>query len=165
MIFQIISDFTKEYSRLIKQGLIVIGLYRVFSDNTSETMTLSAAEEISDEKYTRDSVKISVMHPFVFDHRLIPKEYKGIKVEAGIFDSSIPEIFNPPIDELIPYDEYWDPDKFIRYVEWNIEHIRKVLNRPDMEMNEALDAICFGSFEDHVKKCTEIKLKRLCLKK
>ena len=54
--------------------------------------------------------------------------------------------------ETIKKDYLWAPNKFEKYVDRCSEDIKKQFGNPNMSRSEMLDALAFGSFEDHKKK-------------
>ena len=99
-------------------------------------------------------MEISVKHPFIFDNRLVPDEFQGIKVHNIIIGDSPLEFPEPGHDfELL--EVYHAPERYINFVNRCITQIRKKLKNPDLPKEEALDAIT-GGFEKHIKWCEEL---------
>ncbi|MBI2279160.1 MAG: hypothetical protein HYU68_00480 [Bacteroidetes bacterium] len=95
-------------------------------------------------------IEIHVNHPFIFDNRLVPTEFNGIKVTNITIDGAYPSEFFDDIEENEPTPFYRleDPEKYINYVNKHIDSIRKQLLSPEMSKEEALDAIT-GDFTKH----------------
>jgi hypothetical protein len=138
----ILKRFEVKYAGLKKQGLMVHGLARV---NTGKWTTV-----------------ISISRPLIFDSRLLPKKFEGLKVKAKI-QGQLPDEFK--INRDSPEAEYiWAPERFEKFVERCEEEIKQKLAMPDMKKEEILDAICFGSYQEHKLKCDNLvkegKIKR-----
>lgn len=97
-------------------------------------------------------IEIHVNHPFIFDNRLVPTEFNGIKVTNITIDGAYPKEFFDDIEENveIPFYILESPDKYISYVTQHLDSIRTELKAPNMTMAEALDALT-GGFEKHKK--------------
>ena len=83
-------------------------------------------------------VQIFVWHPFIFDNRLVPEEFEGIKVINVTESSTLPPSLNPPCD-----CELWkveDPFNYVGFVEEYFDIIQDKL-RSHMEKEEMLDAL------------------------
>lgn len=159
----IIEEFEEYYKHLIDLGLEVFGLFGQREVSKGESLVIGLSQEITTGKFDHQTAHISVMIPFVFDYRILPKTFNGIEVRCAVKCDTIPYCFSYlEEEEGVPYDVYYAPDKFLDYVDNNIDEIRLKLKRPDISKEEALDAICFGNFDKHVEKCEEIRIKRLC---
>lgn len=96
--------------------------------------------------------QITVKHPFVFDNRLVPTEFQGIEV-LNVIVGKFPAEFPEPLT-LIRNEEYYNPERYIKFVKRSISRIRKKLKKPDLSEEEALDALTFdGDFNKHVDWC------------
>lgn len=95
-------------------------------------------------------IEIHVNHPFIFDNRLVPSEFNGIKVTNITEGAPYPKEFFDDIEENEPIPFYMleAPEKYIKYVNKHIDSIRKQLQSPEMTKEEALDAIS-GDFTKH----------------
>ena len=101
---------------------------------------------------------ITVQHPFIFDHRKLPKTYLGIEVRGSTPNENMPEEFRVKD----PQKEYvWSPECFEKFVDKYADKIRKELNNSDMSREEMLDAICFGNFKLHVANYKKWKQQKL----
>ncbi len=97
----------------------------------------------------RKKQAIMLTRPFIFDTRLLPKRYDGIDIKARI-QGKLPEEF-----KLKDANDYiFAPEKFEKYVDNNLQKLREAFEKPEMTKLEILDALAFGSFEEH-KKNTE----------
>lgn len=130
---QILQRFKDKYKTLEKKGLIIEGMVVV--------------------DHARRQNAISVSKPFIFDSRSIPKKFEGIQVKKRIV-GDMPEEFQ--IDRSQPdwhKKEYiWAPERFEMFVDRCLNDIRKSLGQDGLTRDEALDAICFGDFEEHSRK-------------
>lgn len=95
-------------------------------------------------------IEININHPFIFDNRLVPSEFKGVIVKNITEGAPYPGEFFDDIEENEPTPFYRleDPDKYINYVNKHIDSIRQQLQSPEMTIEEALDAIT-GDFTKH----------------
>lgn len=129
--FEILNHFQTKYKPLTKEGLRIQGLSMV------------------DPKRKKHVIMIS--KPFVFDNRKLPKVYDGLEVKSKI-EGELPQEFKVDVKK-----EYiWAPQRFEQYVDRCADEIRKKFKKPDMTRKEMLDALAFGSFDDHKKKCTQL---------
>ena len=130
--FQILKNFEEKYGSLKKKGLRIEGLNMI------------------DPKRKKHVILIS--KPFLFDNRTLPKIYEGLEIKAKI-EGELPEEFKPKEGKK----EYtWSPSKFEKFVDRCSSDIKKKFNNPDMSRNEMLDALAFGNFEEHKKKCIQL---------
>jgi hypothetical protein len=129
---QILQRFKTKYQHLEKKGLIIEGMVVV--------------------DHARRQNAISVSKPFIFDNRSIPKKFEGLQVKKRIV-GEMPKEFQ--IDRTQPdwhkRDYIWAPERFEMFVDRCLPEITQQLSLPDMTKEEALDAICFGSFEEHAR--------------
>ena len=130
--FDILKNFESKYAPLKKKGLKVEGLNMI------------------DPKRKKHVIMIS--KPFLFDNRTLPKVYEGLEIKSKI-EGSLPDEFKPSVDKK----EYlWAPSRFEQYVDRCANELRKKFNNPGMTREEMLDALAFGSFEDHKRKCVQL---------
>jgi len=128
--FEILKSFESKFGSLKKKGLRIEGLTMI------------------DPKRKKHVINIS--KPFLFDNRLLPKTYEGLDIKSKI-EGGLPEEFKMDRESLTK--EYlWAPIKFEKYVDRCAEDIKKQFGNPNMSRNEMLDALAFGSFEDHKLK-------------
>jgi hypothetical protein len=92
-----------------------------------------------------------VSKPFVFDNRALPKIYQGIEIKSKI-EGTLPEEFKVETGK----GYVWAPQHFENFVDRCSTEIKKTLNNPNMSRNEMLDALAFGNFEEHKKKCIQL---------
>ena len=128
--FEILKSFESKFGSLKKKGLRIEGLSMI------------------DPKRKKHVIMIS--KPFLFDNRLLPKTYEGLDIKSKI-EGGLPEEFKIE-KEVIKKDYLWAPIKFEKFVDRCSEEIKKQFNNPNMSRTEMLDALAFGSFEDHKKK-------------
>ncbi len=50
----------------------------------------------------------------------------------------------------------WAPQHFEKFVDRCSTEIRKSFNSPEMTREDMLDALAFGNFEEHKKKCIQL---------
>ncbi|OFY85382.1 MAG: hypothetical protein A3F72_03705 [Bacteroidetes bacterium RIFCSPLOWO2_12_FULL_35_15] len=131
----ILIKFIKEHQQLIKLGA------EITIDEFTESIN---SEEI--KVFDKPLLHINIKHPFIFDNRLIPADYKGIKVN-NIVVGEYPKEFPEPIDSM-PLHEYESPEKYELFVANNLELIRHNLNAPQMNSIEALEALT-GNYTKH----------------
>jgi hypothetical protein len=129
--FEILKDFESKYSPLKKKGLRIEGMNMI------------------DPKRKKHVIMVS--KPFVFDNRALPKIYQGIEVKSKI-EGALPEEFKVEIGKAY----VWAPQHFEKFVDRCSNEIKKTLNNPNMSRDEMLDALAFGNFEDHKKKCVQL---------
>lgn len=130
---QILTRFKKKYKPLLKKGLIIEGMVVV--------------------DHARRKNAISVSKPFIFDNRNIPTSFDGIQVKKRIV-GEMPIEFQ--IDRTQPdwhKKEYiWAPERFELFVDRALGEIKDKLGDSRLTREEALDAVCFGNFEEHARK-------------
>ena len=130
---QILTRFKEKYKPLLKKGLIIEGLVVV--------------------DHARRKNAISVSKPFIFDNRNIPTSFDGIQVKKRIV-GEMPIEFQ--IDRTQPdwhKKEYiWAPERFELFVDRALGEIKDKLGDSRLTREEALDAVCFGNFEEHARK-------------
>ncbi|MBI3143449.1 MAG: hypothetical protein HYZ16_11545 [Bacteroidetes bacterium] len=125
----ILDRFEKKYAHLKKKGLRIEGL----------------AEIDSIRKYK----VIKVSKPFIFDNRLIPDKFEGVKLQKRI-SGDLPNEFKTDQERFI-----WSPDRYERFVDRCGDEIRKKLGLDTMSREEMLDAMCGGNYQAHVEKVTQ----------
>lgn len=128
--FEILKSFESKFGSLKKKGLRIEGLSMI------------------DPKRKKHVIMIS--KPFLFDNRQLPKSYEGLEIKSKI-EGGLPEEFKIE-KEAIKKDYLWAPNKFEKFVDRCSEDIKKQFGNPNMSRAEMLDALAFGSFEDHKKK-------------
>ncbi|MCA0429940.1 MAG: hypothetical protein LCH32_05505 [Bacteroidetes bacterium] len=131
---EILKQFETKYGTLKKKGLRIEGLSMI------------------DPKRKKHVIMVS--KPFIFDNRQLPKTYEGLEIKAKI-EGSLPKEFAIN-KETIKKDYVWAPNKFEKYVDRCADDIKKQFNNPSMTRQEMLDALAFGSFEDHKKKSLQL---------
>ena len=88
----------------------------------------------------------------------MPEAFKGIEVE-NITIGEYPSEFDVPDDAVILNTDYYHPEKYIQFVEREINIIAKKLKCKNLTKKEALDAIT-GDFDAHLKWYEENKPKK-----
>ena len=103
--------------------------------------------------HARRKNAISVSKPFIFDNRNIPTSFDGIQVKKRIV-GEMPIEFQ--IDRTQPdwhKKEYiWAPERFELFIDRALGEIKDKLGDSRLTREEALDAVCFGNFEEHARK-------------
>lgn len=128
--FEILKSFETKYGSLKKKGLRIEGLSMI------------------DPKRKKHVIMIS--KPFLFDNRQLPKTYEGLDIKSKI-EGTLPEEFKIE-KSAVKKDYLWAPSKFEKFVDCCADDIKKQFGNPNMSRAEMLDALAFGSFEDHKKK-------------
>ena len=128
--FEILKSFESKFGSLKKKGLRIEGLSMI------------------DPKRKKHVIMIS--KPFLFDNRQLPKTYEGLEIKAKI-EGVLPKEFAFKKD-AVKKEYVWAPIKFEKYVDRCSEDIKKQFGNPNMSRSEMLDALAFGSFEDHKQK-------------
>lgn len=132
--------FLKQYDYLKKYGMKFMGLYT------------------NSGKY---EYQISVTHPFIFDNRILPKQFEGVEISSSITENFPQEFDVDETDELIPIEVYYDPAKYIRFVDRCFDEIRIKLGNPEMTKEKMLDALSWtGNFSEHIKNMEELRINR-----
>lgn len=129
--FEILKDFETKYSPLKKKGLRIEGMNMI------------------DPKRKKHVIMVS--KPFVFDNRALPKVYQGIEIKSKI-EGTLPDEFKVETGKAY----VWAPNNFEKFVDRCSNEIKKTFNNPEMSRNEMLDALAFGNFEEHKKKCIQL---------
>jgi hypothetical protein len=129
--FEILKEFETKYSPLKKKGLRIEGMNMI------------------DPKRKKHVIMVS--KPFVFDNRALPKVYQGIEIKSKI-EGVLPDEFKVETGK----GYVWAPNHFEKFVDRCSNEIKKTLNNPEMSRNEMLDALAFGNFEEHKKKCIQL---------
>lgn len=131
--YQTLDNFKERYKHLQKKGLRILGI-----------------KLIDPEKKTH---VIEISRPLIFDSRIIPDRYEGLRIKRRIH-GPLPEEFQVDRDAVDFHKrEYiWAPERFEKYVDRCSDKIRKQLGDPDLTREDMLDAICFGNFRKHKQK-------------
>ena len=102
--------------------------------------------------------EISVKHPFVFDVRLIPSEFKGVSVK-NIWVGEFPREFLSENEEGIPLEDWYAPERYEAFVDRSLTILSQELRIPNLTKIEALDALT-GDFQKHKDWCQTLGRKR-----
>jgi hypothetical protein len=94
--------------------------------------------------------EVHVHHGFVFDMRLIPSDFKGIKV-CDVTHGDMPKEF-PSENCMMRHFEYYAPANYERFVDNNFENIAKTLKMKNPDKAELLNALT-GNFQLHKEEC------------
>ncbi len=128
-------------------------LLKMFKETNPALMALSPAvwvDEIT-ESSTSDNpeiilhnpppLQITVQHPFVFDNRLVPSEFHGIKV-INVVIGKFPLEFPEPLTD-ITWEEYYAPERYRKFAKRKLAVIKKKLKKPNLTEEEAVAALRF----------------------
>ena len=108
-------------------------------------------------------IEIHVWHPFIFDNRLIPKSFEGMKVLNIIISDTIP-YQGQKQERPLPLWEYEEKIGYEKFVEANLVKIQKKLHSPTLSKEEALDCLTVtGNYKKHKREC--LSEKHWCIKK
>lgn len=129
--YDILKRFQERYGYLKKMGVTFEGI------------------QMTDTIKKKHSIILT--RPFLFDCRLLPKRYEGIEIKVRI-QGGLPAEFKP----TSPSDYTFAPEKFIQYVEKNLDTLRAHFDKPEMTKEELLDALAFGNFEQHKKNAQKL---------
>ncbi len=156
MMETILNRFKAKYGYLEKYGMSIEGLNLI---NETDDITYSEASDVNNinELIGGGNYELSVFRPFVFDNRILPKVFEGVKIK-NVEVGARPQEFDVDENEnFIPLDEYHSPEKYIKFVDRCFDDIRLQLGNPNMSKEEMLDALVFsGCFIEHIKWCKEI---------
>ena len=126
-------------------------LLKMFKEANPDLMALSPIIEVDETTessscanpeitvYDPPLLQIRVSHTFIFDNRLIPTGFHGIKV-MNIIIGKFPFEFPEPLTD-VSLEDYYNPERYIKFINRNISLIRKELKRPDLSKEEALKAL------------------------
>lgn len=161
-----LADLHKYFKQMKTQSKVILKMFKeanpqlvvlspkIFVDEILESSSSDSTEIIVHDPPV---LQITVKHPFVFDNRLVPTEFQGIKVlnvTTGKFPSEFPESLT---DILLV--EYYNPERYFSFVKRSLSRIKKKLKRPDLSEEEALDALT-GNFNKHVDWCNNLSKER-----
>lgn len=107
--------------------------------------------------YDPPLLRITVKTPFVFDRRLLPTMFHGIEV-LNVTIGKSPSEFPEPLTD-VPLEEYYNPERYVRFVKRSLPEIRKKLKTPDLSEEDALDALT-GNFNKHIDWCNALAKER-----
>ena len=131
--YRTLANFKERYKHLEKKGLRILGLKLVDPAKKSHVLEIS--------------------RPLIFDSRVIPDRYEGLRIKRRIHGALPPEF---QIDrEAVDWHkkEYvWAPERFEKYVARCADEIRTQLGNEELTDDELLDALCFGNFKAHKEK-------------
>jgi len=135
--YRTLDNFKERYKHLEKKGLRILGI-----------------KLIDPEKKTH---VIEISRPLIFDSRVIPDRYEGLRVKRRIH-GPLPEEFQIDRDSVDWHKrEYvWAPERFEKYVDREGGKISKALGNPEMSREDMLNAICFGNYQAHKEKVEKL---------
>ena len=160
----VLERFKDKYGYLQKYRMVIDSLYlitTIIEEISGETFieaknASSIYELIEGEKY-----EITIFRPFIFDNRLIPEEFEGVKIKNVEVGERPQEFDVDEKDESIPLELYDAPEKYIAFVDRCFDEIRLKLDNPKMTKEEMLDALTFeGNFAKHIEKVEKWRIER-----
>ena len=136
----VLERFQKDYPTLLSMG--------------AEIQVSEIIENEKGEAIQPPIIEIQVWHPFIFDKRLIPTGFLGLKVTSIVYCNTIPEWFTQDQNASLVDSE--NPTKYMIYVHNHLEEIRSKLGLKSLGGREAMDAIT-GNFEEHINYWKNLK--------
>ncbi len=158
----ILNEFRRSFGYLEEVGLRVVGLYQEFDHEGGEGLTINIGQSIEPEDEVNPvCCHLSIMHPFIFDNRKIPKVYMGVRVlnivQADTMPSELEEIVYDPAG----FEMNHTPGQYFDFIKENMDFIRATLKEPEISLDEMLDAICFGDFKKFEQEFEDERIKRI----
>jgi len=146
---KLLNQFKHKNKKLfeLSQKIIVTGLVEDWNSETNEVIV-----------HNPPIYQIEVWRPFIFDVKLIPTEFNGIKVVDKLF-GSYPSEF-PSDKATLPIEEFEAPERYIKFVDNNIGLISNKIRIPNLTRADALDALT-GDFKKHVNWCIKKRMDRI----
>jgi hypothetical protein len=146
---EILEQFKQQNPKLLELNptILVTTITESWSSETDETIV-----------YDPPKVQIEVRHPFIFDLRLIPKEFNGNEVIETIV-GGYPSEF-PSVNAALPLEDWYAPERYIKFVDKNLDLIRKKIKTPNLTRDEALDALT-GDFKNHINKYVKMRISNI----
>jgi len=146
---QILDAFKASHPELflLKPEIKIEEIESIYNSDTDNT-----------EVFNPPKMRISVRHPFIFDNRLIPEEFRGIEVKNEI-KGTYPKEF-PSTNASLPIEEWFSPANYITFVKNNIDLIKRKLQNKNLTKEDALDALT-GDFIKHKQWAEELRKKRI----
>ncbi len=108
--------------------------------------------------YDPPLLEIDVKHPFIFDKRLIPSEFNGIKIREFTTDK-FPKEF-PSVNAALPLEDWYSPEWYVKFVDKHLSLISKKIQIPNLTRAEALDALT-GGIEKHINWGVKLREERI----
>ena len=91
-------------------------------------------------------VELVVIHPFIFDKRLIPNSFLGLAVRSSLSE--------PLPDDFDVFSGYiWAPENYVNFVDNHVEEVRSALGNREMTREEMLNALIGIPFEEWIEQC------------
>ncbi|MCD4697735.1 MAG: hypothetical protein K8S16_16040 [Bacteroidales bacterium] len=150
----VIESFNQEYAEIFKYGADLRGIYRCpeRAGGGEEGLQIDISIGLEDNDYFNPyKSHLYLMVPFIFDHRRLPKFYKGIRVKTAVDSTTLPQEFDFG-DRKITYEEANNPQLYVNFIERCRQEIRNILEKPAMTEEEMLDAICWGDFNKYIRE-------------
>ncbi len=124
---KLLEQFKQDNPKLVELGTTI---------RVAETLESWNSETNENIVFEPPLVEIEAFHPFIFDARLIPKDFNEIKVIDRL-NGSYPHEF-PSNKSAMPLEDYEAPERYIRFVDNNLELISKKIRIPNLTRGEAL---------------------------
>ena len=158
----LLLEFHKNHGYLERYGLKVVGLYHEDDYDDGEGLTINIGQSIeSEDDIIPEQCHLSVMHPFIFDNRKIPKVYMGVRVLNIVRADTMPSELEEIVYDPAGFEMNYTPGQYFAFIQENMDLIRATLKEPEMSFDEMLDAICFGDFNKFQQEFDEERIKRL----
>lgn len=135
--YRTLDNFKVRYKHLEKKGLRILGLKLIDPVKKSHVLEVS--------------------RPLIFDSRVIPDRYEGLRIKRRIH-GELPEEFqiDRTVEDWQKKEYVWAPERFEKYVDRCHDEIQKKLGIEDMSREDMLDALCFGNFKAHQEKVLKL---------
>jgi hypothetical protein len=162
----IIEKFKLKYGYLEEIGMLIRGVYGSPLNAESEDMNISTSQGLDENELHLlkdfNGYKLCIGHPFIFDNRILPQKFETIELCVDIYGDFPKEFDIIDQDRFISIDEYWNPDKYIKYVDRCFDEIKKTLKYHNATKEELLDALSpNGNFKKHINEMEKIKIERI----
>jgi hypothetical protein len=95
------------------------------------------------------SLELVVMHPFIFDKRLVPGSFLGLPVKCSLSEP-LPADFDQSGDYV------WAPENYSNFVDKHAQEIQGVLGDKAMDRGEMLHALIGMPFDAWVAQCRRL---------
>ena len=91
------------------------------------------------------SLELVVIHPFIFDKRLIPNSFLSLAVRSSLSE--------PLPDDFDVFSGYvWAPENYVNFVDNHAQEVRSALGNRAMSREEMLNALIGIPFEEWVEQ-------------
>ncbi|MBP6871793.1 MAG: hypothetical protein KBC43_07280 [Bacteroidales bacterium] len=161
--YDLTTAFEREYSYLLTEGLFITGVHGEYpNENTDGGLSISISHSLKPEdEIFPEHCHLSVMHPFIFDNRKIPKVFMGVRVLNVVRADTMPSELEEIVYDPAGFEMNYTPGQYFSYIKENMDLIRDTLKEHDMSLEDMLDAICFGDFNKFQQEFDEERIKRI----